>query len=483
MKKNIIKTSMKYKMIVSLSVLLASFFVVSHASAATFSVSPASASYNVGEVFTVEVKLDTGGASIDGVDVRYIRFNPNVLQVIDSNSSVEGIQVTPGTLMSFTPTNTVDNTQGIITFSQIVPGGQKYAGTGTLMSITFKALSTGSATVSFDASSGNTTDSNIASDGLDILTNAYSGQYALVIGQDINKDDPPQDLPKEITDFSALATNGKVTLSWKNPVDSSYVNTIIVRKQNDSPKSSIDGVQVYTGTGTSFVDTNVVNGTIYYYVAFLVSTNGTAPRPSASMYAVPQAAYTPTPSNPSSTNGTITSLNRTLSSGSTGADVKLLQLFLISKGYLAKGSAVSTFGPATQKAVQRYQKTVGIISSGTPSTTGYGAVGLKTRVAINAVLPSLGLSVAGPTPTPASGGNSSFTRDLSLGYTGADVMALQKILNSKGFYISTSGVGSVGQETTTFGPATKAALIRYQASKGISATGYFGPLTRASLSQ
>jgi glycosyltransferase involved in cell wall biosynthesis len=42
--------------------------------------------------------------------------------------------------------------------------------------------------------------------------------------------------------------------------------------------------------------------------------------------------------------------------------------------------------------------------------------------------------------------------------------------------------GSQGNETTKFGPATKAALIKYQKAKGISpAAGYFGPKTRASV--
>jgi len=42
------------------------------------------------------------------------------------------------------------------------------------------------------------------------------------------------------------------------------------------------------------------------------------------------------------------------------------------------------FGPLTEDAVQRYQKTKGIASSGTPSTTGYGRLGSKTRASLNA---------------------------------------------------------------------------------------------------
>jgi peptidoglycan hydrolase-like protein with peptidoglycan-binding domain len=38
------------------------------------------------------------------------------------------------------------------------------------------------------------------------------------------------------------------------------------------------------------------------------------------------------------------------------------------------------FGPATERAVQRFQSKHGIANSGTPETTGYGSVGGQTRI-------------------------------------------------------------------------------------------------------
>ncbi len=67
-----------------------------------------------------------------------------------------------------------------------------------------------------------------------------------------------------------------------------------------------------------------------------------------------------------------------------------------------------------------------------------------------------------------------FTRDLTVGSTGADVTALQNYLISKGMSIPAGATG-------TFGAQTKAALTAYQASVGLPATGYFGPLTRANI--
>ena len=75
-----------------------------------------------------------------------------------------------------------------------------------------------------------------------------------------------------------------------------------------------------------------------------------------------------------------------------------------------------------------------------------------------------------------------FVRNLELGMTGADVKALQQWLNANGYRVAESGYGSPGNETTKFGGATKAALIKFQKANGITpAAGYFGPKTRAAV--
>jgi peptidoglycan hydrolase-like protein with peptidoglycan-binding domain len=81
--------------------------------------------------------------------------------------------------------------------------------------------------------------------------------------------------------------------------------------------------------------------------------------------------------------------------------------------------------------------------------------------------------------------NYSWTRSLTVGSTGEDVRMLQRLLNSNAdTQVAVSGVGSRGNETTYFGPATKAAVMKFQnkyrsevltPSGLITATGYFGP--------
>jgi peptidoglycan hydrolase-like protein with peptidoglycan-binding domain len=83
--------------------------------------------------------------------------------------------------------------------------------------------------------------------------------------------------------------------------------------------------------------------------------------------------------------------------------------------------------------------------------------------------------------SPATASGDRFTRDIDAGSTGGEVRRLQRFLNSYGFTVAESGPGSPGEETDFFGSATAAALRRFQASRGIPATGNLGPLTRAAI--
>ncbi len=84
-----------------------------------------------------------------------------------------------------------------------------------------------------------------------------------------------------------------------------------------------------------------------------------------------------------------------------------------------------------------------------------------------------------------------FARNLSVGSTGADVMALQKVLNTNAAtMVAASGAGSLGMESSYFGLRTKAAVIAYQNMYASSilapihltaGTGFVGAATRASL--
>lgn len=78
-------------------------------------------------------------------------------------------------------------------------------------------------------------------------------------------------------------------------------------------------------------------------------------------------------------------LNRSLGLGSSGADVTQLQTHLRDTGHYTFDRITGYYGPVTMRAVQSWQRAHGIVSSGTPGTTGYGHVGPKTRTALTTV--------------------------------------------------------------------------------------------------
>jgi len=75
-----------------------------------------------------------------------------------------------------------------------------------------------------------------------------------------------------VQDADAVAGEGKVELSWTNP--EGIQSVLVKRKAGSFPTSPTDGDTVFEGTGTAFVDTNVKNGTSYYYSIFARDASG-----------------------------------------------------------------------------------------------------------------------------------------------------------------------------------------------------------------
>ncbi len=120
---------------------------------------------------------------------------------------------------------------------------------------------------------------------------------------------------------------------------------------------------------------------------------------------------------------------------------------------------------------------------------------LQSFGADSTTIANVSASLRGTTPPSSGGGSTSaacpfnWTRNLTVGSTGSDVLALQKFLNSdSATMVAASGAGSAGAETSYFGPATKAAVVKFQnkyaanvlTPVGLTAgTGFFGPSSRA----
>ena len=141
-----------------------------------------------------------------------------------------------------------------------------------------------------------------------------------------------------------------------------------------------------------------------------------------------------------------------------------------------------TIGPFARSTTAAAHVSTGITSGGQHSLQDLIDMGLVSQ----STLAALGIKNATPASASITVSTSSYpllvlgTRDLKIGMTGSDVKALQRYLNLEGFTVAASGSGSLGDETTYFGSATKAALALFQKTHGIApAVGYFGSITRA----
>ena len=117
-----------------------------------------------------------------------------------------------------------------------------------------------------------------------------------------------------------------------------------------------------------------------------------------------------------------------------------------------------------------------------------------TIAQLQAMIASLTAQIAALGGTPSAGPGTSpmsfmSNTKLIVGSKGADVMNLQKFLNSDpDTRIASTGAGSPGKETTTFGLLTKKAIQKFQVKYGIAGPGKvgygnFGPATRAKVAE
>ncbi len=97
--------------------------------------------------------------------------------------------------------------------------------------------------------------------------------------------------PSSATGLVAAPSDCKVGLAWKNPDDELWKATMLVRKTGGYPSRPYDGVAVYDGTDSDFVDTELESGVKYYYRVFSYSAGPvfSLPLESARTFAVPHA--------------------------------------------------------------------------------------------------------------------------------------------------------------------------------------------------
>ena len=86
----------------------------------------------------------------------------------------------------------------------------------------------------------------------------------------------------DVSNVQLTGSDGQISIKWTDPADvsfegttlSKWAGTIVVRKEGSAPTSKLDGTQIVKSTtrdqykSTPFVDSNVTNGTTYFYRFF-----------------------------------------------------------------------------------------------------------------------------------------------------------------------------------------------------------------------
>ncbi len=106
------------------------------------------------------------------------------------------------------------------------------------------------------------------------ISSADANGNISVLGERTFKTEAEAGLPSDVGNFELTATNGFISLSWKNPVDVNFSRVVVVRKVGDQPDSPSDGVMVYSGRDQSFTDRSVLRGNNYFYTIYSSNNSG-----------------------------------------------------------------------------------------------------------------------------------------------------------------------------------------------------------------
>ena len=159
------------------------------AHAAKMSLSPGNAQFTSGCVNSVDIVVNTEGENTMAVDA-FLKYNPDEIEIIDSNGSLSGTQIKTGQIYESYPGNVVQN--GRIWVTGVNKVGF-YNGRGTFGTIFLKNKpGVTQSSISFDFTPGSTTDSNVANaTPVDVLNAAFGATFTFAPGSCGNDKTPP----------------------------------------------------------------------------------------------------------------------------------------------------------------------------------------------------------------------------------------------------------------------------------------------------
>lgn len=233
---------------VMVTAILAWLLFTSIASAANFSLSPASGEHAVGTTFDVSVLLDTKGQDVNAIQME-LSFPADKLQLVSPSAGNSVIQI-------YTTPPRYDNSAGRVVIVGGIPNGINVS-SGLITKLTFRVRSVGHASLRFTGQS-----QILLNDGrgTNVLDNTFGATYSLVL--------PPQQGPIVVSDThpdqEIWYSQRRVNLQWDSdlPPADGYSYTIS-DKADDVPDDIVDT------TDTKITYNSVPEGINYFHIKAL----------------------------------------------------------------------------------------------------------------------------------------------------------------------------------------------------------------------
>jgi LysM repeat protein len=158
-------------------------------------IQPDSQTIQVGDTTTVDVQVENV-SNLFGVDLQ-LSFDPSIVQVVDSNPLVPGVQIEPGSFLDisggngFVVDNSVDNTAGTITYAAtLLAPAAPVSGSGPLVRITFEGVAEGESSVML-------TSVLLSDDKAQPIEASTADGRIIVEGEGVPPTKPPTEVPGE----------------------------------------------------------------------------------------------------------------------------------------------------------------------------------------------------------------------------------------------------------------------------------------------
>ena len=240
---------MRRVIVLLLIILLSSFWPISPIKAANASLylSPSTGVYTVGNTFSITVKVNTGGMAINAAEGTLV-YSSDKLEVVSLSKS--------GSIFSLWTTEPIfSNSNGTVEFGGGAPNPGYTGAAGQIITITFKAKISGTATISFSSGAVLANDGQ----GTNILGSLGNGSYTLQVGVVTPPAPTPTTVPTaEPTRISAppaptitsvielrpdnWINSNNPEFKWDLTNDITGVSIMLTDKPDSNPGSNSDGL-------------------------------------------------------------------------------------------------------------------------------------------------------------------------------------------------------------------------------------------------